>query len=331
MSNLTDLEFNKFVCQTDIVTKVKDGDLSLSDDIVKKAITQVGLEFGPEPSQNDPLKFTSSAGQTLSMVVYDYCYEVFGEYHPNLEYSYDGSEWNTWEGTPSTRTESNNVIYTFDQLSFTEDNLVIYVRGNNPEKFSYKADSWSYKLQCTFVFGNEESVACEGNVMSLISATATELQCDGCFVGLFSDCTNLTTTPELPATVLTESCYGEMFSGCSSLIQAPELPATTLAYSCYNNMFNGCSSLTTAPELPATTLAESCYGSMFLGCADLSYVKCYAKDISASECTSYWLINVSSNGTLLIEDSDDFETVKAMWQNSGSVPAGWDIDVRLPN
>ena len=34
-----------------------------------------------------------------------------------------------------------------------------------------------------------------------------------------------------------------MFSQCSSLTTAPELPATTLVRGCYSYMFNGCSNL----------------------------------------------------------------------------------------
>jgi len=50
-----------------------------------------------------------------------------------------------------------------------------------------------------------------------------------------------------------------MFSDCSSLTSAPELPATTLAEGCYNSMFLGCSSLTNAPNLFAIILQPYCY------------------------------------------------------------------------
>ena len=33
----------------------------------------------------------------------------------------------------------------------------------------------------------------------------------------FSNCTSLTTAPELPATTLANNCYSKMFSGCTSL------------------------------------------------------------------------------------------------------------------
>ena len=91
-----------------------------------------------------------------------------------------------------------------------------------------------------------------------------------CFYYMFSDCTGLTSAPELPETTLAEYCYNNMFKGCTSLTKAPDLPATNLAKSCYSCMFKGCTSLTTAPELPATTLATYCYNSMFENCKSLT-------------------------------------------------------------
>ena len=122
---------------------------------------------------------------------------------------------------------------------------------------------------------------------------------DGCYMGMFFGCTSLTTTPELPATILSKECYNTMFCNCTSLTTAPILSATTLQGSCYFNMFQGCTSLTTAPELLATTLVSQCYMQMFLGCSNLNYIKCIATDISASNCTRYWVNDVSSNGTFV--------------------------------
>lgn len=95
---------------------------------------------------------------------------------------------------------------------------------------------------------------------------------NGCYSGMFDNCTSLTTTPELPATTLKYNCYDGMFRYCSSLTTPPELPATTLIDSCYYAMFSGCTSLTTIPELPATTLATNCYKAMFFGCTSLTII-----------------------------------------------------------
>lgn len=91
---------------------------------------------------------------------------------------------------------------------------------------------------------------------------------EGCYKGMFTECSKITIPPELPATNLVASCYQEMFTS-TGLTIAPELPATYLAPSCYRGMFAG-TSLTIAPELPATTLADHCYYRMFSGCESLT-------------------------------------------------------------
>ena len=127
-----------------------------------------------------------------------------------------------------------------------------------------------------FNWGNHVSltgkVACSGNIMSLRLDDDGKVQglTDYCFDSMFSDCTGLTSAPELPETNLAGYCYYYMFENCTNLTKAPELPATNLADSCYENMFFGCTSLTELPALPATTLANSCYGNMFNGCTSLT-------------------------------------------------------------
>ena len=160
------------------------------------------------------------------------------------------------------------------------------------------------------------------NCTSLITAPelpATTLA-TRCYVGMFDGCTSLTTAPELPATTLANYCYQQMFLGCTSLIVAPELPATTLANYCYRNMFVDCTSLTIAPELLATTLVKYCYQEMFKGCTSLNYVKCFATNISATNCTDDWLKNVAATGTF-VKDANmtDWPT------GTSSIPSGWTI------
>ena len=124
----------------------------------------------------------------------------------------------------------------------------------------------------------------------------------------------------LPATTLAESCYNGMFYGCTSLTTAPVLPATTLAQNCYGDMFSYCTNLTTAPELPATTLAQECYSQMFNKCTSLNYIKCLATDISANNCTDYWVDGVASTGTFVKASSmTDWTT------GSNGIPSGWTV------
>lgn len=142
----------------------------------------------------------------------------------------------------------------------------------------------------------------------------------GCYDSMFNGCTGLTTAPELPATTLAEYCYACMFEDCKGLTRAPELPAETLANYCYYCMFQGCTSLTTAPVLPAETLADFCYFSMFNDCSNLNSITCLATNISASECTSYWVSGVAAEGTFTRDGSNDD------WHKSTSgIPYDWDV------
>ena len=175
-----------------------------------------------------------------------------GDNNPDVQYSLDGGE--TW-----------TALAAGDTITLAHKGDKALLRGNNPEGFSKDGNQYS-------TFKMTGKVAASGSVMSLIDGTglSTEIPGNYCFYSLFSGCTGLTQTPELPAMTLANYCYGYMFSGCTSLTQAPKLPATTLAVGCYSFMFSGCTSLTQAPELPATTLAEDCYSFMFSGCTGLT-------------------------------------------------------------
>ena len=146
-----------------------------------------------------------------------------------------------------------------------------------------------------------------------------------CYQWMFDGCTSLTTAPTLPATTLEISCYSGMFQGCTSLVNAPQLPAITLVSGCYSTMFQNCSKLTTAPALPATTLAGQCYESMFNGCSNLNKVLTYAEDISASDCTTNWLNNVASSGTLYNAGSAVYTT-----DSPSGIPTGWTEVTTVP-
>lgn len=82
-------------------------------------------------------------------------------------------------------------------------------------------------------------------------------------------------------------------------------------------MFWGCTSLVEAPALPAPILAEACYQFMFESCTNLNKMRVYASDISAMECTDFWLSNVSATG-------DFYNLGSAIYTSGGSgIPTGW--------
>ena len=141
-----------------------------------------------------------------------------------------------------------------------------------------------------------------------------------CYSNMFKGCTSLTTAPELPATTVPGCCYQSMFEGCTSLTTAPKLSATEVGNSSCYSMFQGCTKLTTAPELKATTLADYCYRSMFSGCTSLNAVTCLATNITATNCTEYWLDGVAATGTFTKASS------MTSWTTGASgIPGGWSV------
>ena len=217
-------------------------------------------------------------------------------------YSINGAE---WENTGTTLTvnsgetirfKGNNSVYnnnTFNgsTASFeVEGNIMSLIYGDDfKNKLTISSDNVFYGL-----FSNCTGLTSAENL--ILPATTLTLNS---YNSMFYGCTSLTTAPELPATTLASTCYSHMFERCTSLTTAPALPATTLVNYCYYYMFLGCTSLTTAPELPATTLPKYCYQNMFYNCTSLNYIKCLATNISASDCTSFWVKGVSSTGTFV--------------------------------
>lgn len=141
----------------------------------------------------------------------------------------------------------------------------------------------------------------EGNVMSLL------------FGDNFSGETSLDGYNE---------AFLNLFSGLTELESAENmiLPATTLSYRCYGQMFRACVSLTTAPTLPATVLAERCYASMFNNCSSLNKITCLAEDISAPNCTVFWVSDVAANGTFIKSPN-----MQSWTTGADGIPSGWTI------
>ena len=166
---------------------------------------------------------------------------------------------------------------------------------------------------------------------------------DSCYLKLFSGCysltsipslpaltmapncycemlknTAITTPPALPATKLAPYCYRNLFENCYSLTSSPELPATTMVEGCYQGLFNSCNKLTTAPVLHAKTLAKYSYRYMFNGCLRLNSVTSYADNISATDCTRWWLDSVASTGTFHNLGTATYEK-----DSIDGIPTGW--------
>jgi hypothetical protein len=118
---------------------------------------------------------------------------------------------------------------------------------------------------------------CSGLIKTFQLPKATTSLNESAYEGMFKNCiklTEITNSEEsvFLSTKIAKNCYKEMFAGCTNFQQVLKLPATTLAESCYEGMFKDCLNLKTAPALPATTLAINCYKNMFSGCESLSEI-----------------------------------------------------------
>ena len=178
---------------------------------------------------------------------------------------------------------------------------------NAGDKLQMRASypKWGYDdVQSSIIIYGTSYFNLYGNIMSLVDKDN------------FAEITSLDSTVNY--------AFGYLFGGLqtgANVIGASNLclPATGLSNYCYYGMFMNCADLTNAPELPATTLANSCYESMFEGCTNLNYVKCLATDISASNCTGFWLYNVSPTGTFIKHPN-------ATWPSGESgIPTGWTV------
>ena len=253
---------------------------------------------------------------------------------------YAESSENTWGNNMTISCSSDCYVYGNIMSLVTLESEATAASQWNPEATTLTAE---YAFSSLFE-GNAHIKTTASKTLYLPATTLTK----SCYNGMFDGCTSLTIAPELSATELKEICYNAMFKGCTSLTEAPELPATTLADYCYYNMFRGCTGLTTVPEelLPATTLAEDCYASMFYDCTNLTkgpdlpaatlvtecykfmfrncpklnYIKCLATDISANNCTTDWLREVSASGTFV-----KAESMTGWTSGNSGIPAGWTV------
>ena len=281
-------------------------------------IERVDFNISKAEKMREPLTFEILGNGTVSWIMESYP-EGYGlEY--NIEYSLNGGTWETmYPNSDSVSVVAGDVIQFKADEEFTpdwEDFGVCYAGITGRGSFGHR-----FETTCDFKV--------RGNIMSLYNPVyysgMTEFTSAGgsrAFMGLFEFCTGLTDAGKLvlPVDTLDVYCYSSMFNQCTNLLVAPELNATELAADCYYFMFNDCTSLVTAPVLPATTLAEECYSNMFAGCTNLNNITCLATDISATDCTNYWVYNVASNGTFIKNPS-----MSSWTTDESGIPNGWTV------
>lgn len=236
-----------------------------------------------------------------------------------FQYSYDGSTWNTWSFSEKEGGDFyTNRHYEFSGLPLLQDKK-LYIRGNNPNGINQTPTSSSpvFRHYWSFLFRKDTSnsdpvVNLGGDIRYLINynGTGTTVPCDYCFYELFA--TNYSFSlvggikncdPDLLVgyTNLTKYCYSNMFA-------------------LNGNQYDNSDTFNIAPTLPVTTLAEGCYDMMFFGCSNLSYIKCLATDISATNCTADWTQGVSSTGTFVKD-----ENMTSWTSGNNGIPTNWTV------
>ena len=179
----------------------------------------------------------------------------------SIQYSLDRGI--TWENYTFNGSQGLHIVLEKNYDKHGCDNIKF--KGVN-SKFSHSTTTYYNFAMSGDFFGR-------GDVTSLINGIGGDCALPNfAFVGLFSGCTSLLTSPKLPSTTLSKRCYQNMLKWCSSIKIAPELPANNLSEGCYYVMFGNCYSLTKAPKLQATVMVESCYSGMFQNASGLSDV-----------------------------------------------------------
>lgn len=266
---------------------------------------------------NEPVVFTADGQASISLASH-------GGNQLTMFYSVDNDEWFAWDCSAKS----------------LNDGETLYVRGYNIDGIGKSTSMYS-------TFSIQGNVSVSGDIMSLVSTIASDVETDYCFYALFSGCTTMTAalslpsktttdgcymsmfegcssmdvTPELHASTLSPHCYDKMFKGCESITDAPMLNATVLEPYCYNEMFEGCTSLSGTPILGARNLVEGCYSSMFDGCLEVSGITCLATSgFETTDCLNNWLQGTESVGNFV-------KTPGVSWtRGTSGIPNLWVID-----
>lgn len=312
------------------------------------------LVYEKQSSIPDYLCFTAlEAGQfTLTIPA-----AVTPTYLSYIEWSKDGRTWN--------HTDNTSEAVTIDvQVASGEK---VYWRGRgNVTSTSYSSGSYSV-FSSSKNGGGKMSFDVSGNLMSILALDAfsesmswdsnTRTLCNLFeytairyakdmiiplnYIGYYAAIymfrgSSMVSAPTMHPTRLGCNALNSTFASCKSLtdVSGIDLSGVTTfdVYSgsgrnCYNT-FSNCTALTTAPLLPTIAPVVGTYQTMFNNCSSLSYVKCLATDISATNCLNNWLSGVSSTGTFIQAEG-------VTWPRGASgIPTGWlayDYGEDIPN
>lgn len=283
---------------------------------VLKEYKQGRLVYEKSTSIPDYLCFTAlEAGQfTLTIPA-----AVTPTYLSYVEWSKDGRTWS--------HTDNTSEAVTIDvQVASGEK---VYWRGSGNSMTSLNAgEPYSSKFSSTCRFdasGNITSLLLGVNYVTALVNYSTSGVRNVTFANLFRGCTTIVNAKDLILPTFTSYytyIFYYMFYGCTSLVSSPALVSSELSTACYSGLYRECSNLAQSQVLLAPNLVGFCYRNMFQA-TKVNNVKCLATDISANECVTNWLLNVSSTGTFI-------QASGVTWPRGASgIPTGWvDIEKR---
>ncbi len=167
-----------------------------------------------------------------------------------LEYSKDETNWSVWGQTS----------YDDDLTLSLQANSKIYFRGTN-NVFANSSGHNYFKCASNYGVGGDVTTLIEpsGNILDLSGR-------DYVFYGLFLNISNqryLVSASDLllPSTTLSNVCYSRMFMYNDLLSTSPVLPASILTTGCYLMMYYKCRSLSVITTYADDISATDCLGN----------------------------------------------------------------------
>lgn len=252
---------------------------------------------GPTPQEYGGLKFTAEAANSSVQLT-----AVGSAPVVTLIKSFDGVNWSE---------------YTVgDVISLPSVGDFVYLAaGEGGNRYFGRATGDCYRFVMTGL------VAATGDIESIreFSLTHTAMT-QGCYRGLFRDCTSLTSIPEIEVGASSTYSHQNMFRGCTGIVGVIKIQMEKISsVNCCYYMFYGCSGIT-GVEIEteeASSTSTNAMSSMFRNCSNLSSIKVHFKKWGSNK--GNWVDGVSEHGTFYkpSELSEEYGTDK--------IPTGWTV------
>lgn len=169
-----------------------------------------------------------------------------------IQYSINNGEWQTTSLSSETINVSADDVIRLkgSNASYAVSNTVYSGFGNSTAYFDVEGNIMSLVYGDNFIgnsalagtfnfasfFDKANVVSAEHLILPAITLTPH------CYRALFANCTTMSVAPKLPATTLAESCYRFMFQ-YNQITTAPEIRATVLPIDSCHGMFENCRNL----------------------------------------------------------------------------------------